>query len=104
RHAVVSPEHYADHQEQRKLKQNRDATRHERCYRLLSAASCEQALDDQLIGAVACRNKESSPDQACPKCIGNPQAGPEVEHSQLAGACGGGMDRAPSSWHKVQDR
>src|SRR5208283_2905987 len=34
----------------------------------------------------------------------NPQAGPEVEHSQLAGACGGGMDRAPSSWHKVQDR
>src|ERR1700728_3646146 len=103
-HAIKRPQHDADNQEQRKLKENCDPAGKQGKRRLLLPARRQQALDNELIGAVA-RSSEGSPaENARPERVRQPEVGTEIEHLQLARAGRGGMNRCPSTGNEVQDR
>src|ERR1700733_14996792 len=80
RHAIESPQHDADNQEQRELKENSDAARKQRQSGLLLPACRQQALDNEWIGAVARSNEGSPAENARPERIRQPDVGTEMEH------------------------
>src|SRR6202034_2496734 len=104
RHAVISPEQDSYHQEECKLKQDQDAAGNQRRHRLALAARGQQTLHDELIGTVAGNGKKGPADYAGPEGIGKPQAWGEVEDLKLPGVRSSGMNGAPSSRNKMQDR
>ena len=73
------------------------------CDRLPFAASRQESLHDELIGAMAGRSQKSSADEAGPKCVRLPEVKAEVENPQLVRAIGHAVNSGPPSGNQVKD-
>jgi hypothetical protein len=87
----------ADEQEERELDEDDDAAGEQRQPRFAQVLRGEHALHHQLVGSVRGHGEECAAEHAGPEGVGRGEVEGEVEHVELAGGRGDGVDLRPAA-------
>src|ERR1700733_811559 len=87
----------ANEQEERELHEDDDAAGEQRELRLRKILCSQQALDDELIRAVAGHGEEAATDEAAPEGVGLGERKSEVKDGEFVCRGCGVMDGAPAA-------
>ncbi len=83
---VVGEQHDADHEKQRELQEDDEAAEHEARRRFFRRASREEALDEELVGAVRRQRQRDSAEQSGPEGVDRARVEREIEDAEVLGA------------------